>query len=260
MSIYQHFRSDEAPLITELSDLISQAEFEYRPILTHFLNPRERAIIASLLGQKKQVKFCANGLFQQAERRRGLFYPEYFNPKQEDFQLALMEIKYPVKFAQLEHRQILGTLLGSGLKRSAIGDILTDGIHWQVIIEKPMVEFLKQEIERIGKIKVQLEEISFSQLLQPKIEWEKASFSVSSLRIDNLVASVCHFSRARCKQLLAAKKVHLNWMLIEQPDFDLKLQDVISVRGFGRFQLASLGQVSKKGHLRVEVLILKNNT
>ncbi|WP_281164937.1 RNA-binding protein [Liquorilactobacillus sicerae] len=260
MSIYQHFRSDEAPLIAEFNDLINQSELEYRPILTHFLNPRERVIIASLLGQKRSVRFCSNGLFKQAERKRGIFYPEYFAPQQADYQLTLLEIKYPIKFAQLEHRQILGTLLASGLKRSAIGDIVTDGVRWQIIIEEPVAEFLKQEIERIGKIKVQLEEVSFAELLQPKVEWEKASFSVTSLRIDNLVASVCHFSRARCKQLLGAKRVHLNWMLVEQPDLDLKIKDVVSVRGFGRFQLADLGRISKKGRLQVEVLILKNNT
>ena len=55
-NILQHFRKDEEPLISQLSDYIMQSENEYRPILTHFLNPREQYIAQSLIHKNQDVK------------------------------------------------------------------------------------------------------------------------------------------------------------------------------------------------------------
>ena len=41
-NIKQHFRPDEATLIDQANDWVATAEGQYRPVLTPFLNPRER--------------------------------------------------------------------------------------------------------------------------------------------------------------------------------------------------------------------------
>lgn len=48
-NIKQHFRPDEAPLIDQVNDWTATAEGQYRPILTPFLNPRERFILTLLI-------------------------------------------------------------------------------------------------------------------------------------------------------------------------------------------------------------------
>lgn len=69
-TIYQHFRAEERPLVDEFMALIAQAQTEYRPILTHFLNPRERYIIQTLLGNSDELKLEARGGYLAAERKR----------------------------------------------------------------------------------------------------------------------------------------------------------------------------------------------
>ena len=113
-TIYQHFRSEETSIIDELSSLMTQAATEYRPILTEFLNPREVYIAQMLLNTEPDLKMKTDGLLQGAERRRVLFYPEYYEPNETDFELALIWIKYPLKFATLKHSQILGALTHIG--------------------------------------------------------------------------------------------------------------------------------------------------
>ena len=68
--VYQHFRAEEKPLIDSLNDYINQAQNEYRPILTHFLDPRQQHITQFLLQADDMIKVKADGGFAQAERDR----------------------------------------------------------------------------------------------------------------------------------------------------------------------------------------------
>ncbi len=153
-NIKQHFRPDEATLIDQANDWVATAEGQYRPVLTPFLNPRERFIVQTIVNRNNNVKITMYGGWQGAEMQRVLIYPPYYEPSIEDFALQALEINYPVKFSELHHRQIMGTLIGEGMERNAFGDILTDGAHWQVIVTKPMAEYLRKNVEHVGRIKV----------------------------------------------------------------------------------------------------------
>ena len=171
--------------------------------------------------------------------------------------MVLLEINYPVKFAKLEHRTILGTLANCGLEREVIGDIITDGIKWQVFCEKEIEPYLLENIDRIGKVKIRLEEIPMQNAVSPIEEWEHATVVLSSLRCDVLISSVYNLSRKHVKDLLQANKVSLNWMILSKADFEVRVHDVLSVRGYGRVRMDELTGVSKKGKFIAKVSVLK---
>ena len=85
----------------------------------------------------------------------------------------------------------------------------------------------------------------------------KLSTTVSSLRLDTLIAGVYNLSRKHVKDLLGSGKVVLNWMNIEKPDVEVAEHDIVSVRGYGRFRLNELQGVSNKGKIRVKTDVLK---
>ena len=64
--VYQHFRAEEKPLIDSLNDYINQAQNEYRPILTHFLDPRHQLFALLLLQAEYIIKLIAYGGFAHA--------------------------------------------------------------------------------------------------------------------------------------------------------------------------------------------------
>ena len=66
--IYQHFRPEEASVIDSLNEVIVRAKDEYRPILTHFLNPRQHFIADVLIGRFDDVKLKTFGGFSGSER------------------------------------------------------------------------------------------------------------------------------------------------------------------------------------------------
>ena len=59
-NIKQHFRPDEATLIDQANDWVATAEGQYRPVLTPFLNPRERFIVQTIVEKPHTRKYDNN--------------------------------------------------------------------------------------------------------------------------------------------------------------------------------------------------------
>ncbi|WP_288528924.1 RNA-binding protein [uncultured Secundilactobacillus sp.] len=255
-NVAQHFRKDEAPFIETATGWIQQASDEYRPILTLFLNPRQQYILTTLVNRVEGLKLGLNGGYPAAEMKRGLIYPDYYDIHEADFSLSLFEINYPIKFTELHHGQILGTLMGAGIERGVVGDIITDDTRWQLVTTNEMSEYVSLQIDRIGKVKVRLEPLSLDQVITPVTAWEQSETTLSSARLDNVVATAFHLSRHHAKELIEAGRIQLNWTDFDRPDYQLEYADVVSVRGYGRVRLDSVDGLTKREKLRVTLSIL----
>src|SRR5699024_10494524 len=126
MDIYQHFRKEEEPFIDQVLSWKEQVEKSYQYKLTDFLDPREQRVINMLIGEKNtEIKWAALPN-EHAERKRIILAPFYDEIEEEDFQLSLLEATYPVKFAQIEHKDVMGAFLSLGIERKKLGDIVVD--------------------------------------------------------------------------------------------------------------------------------------
>ncbi|MER2064408.1 MAG: RNA-binding protein [Alkalibacterium sp.] len=257
--LYQHFREDEKYFIDQVMDWVQQVEFQYSPYLTPFLDPREQYIVESIIGQHREVKVEAFGGYETAERKRLFLSPSYFEPSQEDFEIRIAEIRYPKKFAELSHGKILGTLMGAGIKRETIGDIISDGEDWQFFADSSITDYLFTSLTKIGNITVQLEEVAYTEILTPKDSWDERFEIVSSLRLDVVLASVFHVSRQKSKELISSNKVKVNWNETERPDIVLGIHDVVSIRGYGRIRIEAIEGKTKKEKIRLKLGVLDRN-
>lgn len=257
-NIYQHFRDDEKEFIDLAMDWVQKAELEYRPYLTKFLDPRQIYIVESLINQTSDIQFASCGGVKEAERKRVLLFPAYYEPSMDDFELKLLEVDYPSKFHRLKHGQILGTTLASGIKRELIGDILTDGKRWQIIIDENIEFFLKTQVDRIGKAKVQLNAVPFSQVLEVTEKWDVKTSIVSSLRLDAVLSGALNLSRDKAKTLISSNRVKINWTEMTKYNLELEINDMISVRGFGRIQMREMLGKTKKNKYLIEIGFLKS--
>jgi len=256
-NIYQHFRSEERPFIDTVQDWIEQVNIQYAPVLTEFLDPRQAFILETLVRQESDLRFRLFGGYEAAERKRCLIFPEYYEPTQEDFEIELFNVHYPKKFAVLSHGKILGSLIGTGIKREFLGDIISDGENWQVFIAKEISHYIQLQLTKIGNVKARLEERSYVDILMPKDSWSDETTTVSSLRLDNVIATLFNISRQRAKQLVESEKVKVNWAVTQRPDFVLDLLDIVSIRGFGRLQIQDIEGTTKKGKIRLNLGLLR---
>ncbi|MGY3724567.1 RNA-binding protein YlmH, contains S4-like domain [Granulicatella balaenopterae] len=257
--IYQHFRKEERVFIDLVEKWMTDCFEQYSPILTNFLDPRQQFIAESVLGQNDEIAFQFEGGYLAAERKRCLIYPSYYTPNFDDFECQVVEILYPKKFAELGHGRILGSLMGLGLERDVFGDIISDGERWQIFYVKEINDYLKQQFDKVGNIKVRLDEADYTDIITPKDQWTLTATTVSSLRLDTVIASIFNISRQRTKQLIEANKVKVNWTLQERSDFTLDVLDIISIRGFGRIQIRNIIGKTKKDKIRLEIGLLDKN-
>ncbi|WP_334332659.1 YlmH family RNA-binding protein [Companilactobacillus sp. HBUAS59544] len=232
-----YFRPEEKPFIDKMSDILLKAQTMYTPQLTDFLNLREQTILNNLINKYDDLFVHYFGGYHNAERVRGIVAPDYFVPQESDYQVSMIEIRYPEKFANLHHGQILGSLTGSGVDRDRFGDIITDGQHWQFFMFKSMVPYIEEQVKKIGPFKVHLLEKDFKDLLLPMDDSTDETVSVQSLRLDSIIATVYDISRQNAKTLVEHGQVQINWAVNKNASSFITITDTLSVRGFGRIRI-----------------------
>lgn len=151
------------------------------------------------------------------------------------------------KFADdLSHRDFLGALVNLGIDRSVLGDIYISENVGYVICLSRMSKFIAENLTRIKHTSVLCEEVD--ELPQVSISDPKDIFlRASSLRLDLVISKVYNLSRNISAHLFECRKVFVNGRLCESASYELKIGDVVSVRGYGRFELSNVGEANKKG-------------
>ncbi|WP_066066570.1 RNA-binding protein [Neobacillus soli] len=253
MNIYQHFRPEEREFIDQVLHWKNYVETQYTPKLTDFLDPREQHILKLLIGENGDVNYKLFGGSLDVERKRALIIPDYLTVSAEEFQISLFEIHYPTKFVTIEHRQVLGTLMSLGLTRGKFGDILIKDSEIQFFAAKEVSDYIKSNLESIGRAGVKLVEVAHENALSAKESWEENEITVSSLRLDTVISGIHHLSRQKAQLHIQQGLVKVNWTLIENPSFECGVGDMISIRGHGRAKIMGIDGKTKKEKWRINI-------
>lgn len=225
--------------------------------ISAFLSPRELHYARSHLGEGG---YLAYGGYSDAERKRIYFLPEYMEGVEDvedlaDFGEDTMISSVSVKgsgFVRLSHRDFMGSLLGMGLERSVIGDIVvTDGESAVVMCDSRIADFLINEWTEVGHDKVRCSRVALGEDFSPERRYAPISDTVASARLDCIVAALCNLSRERARVCVVSGQCELDYECEERPDREVTPPALISVRGYGKFRVCSIGEQTKKGRLRL---------
>ncbi len=224
-----------------------------RAYLTHtrFLDLRERTLCTQAVhqaGLTAQTVFW--GGYPDAERVMALFLPDYLTAEDavspEQCPLVLLRAtKSPAD--TLSHRDYLGALMGLGIERAVIGDIILTPTGADLFVTEDMAEFIEMNFLRAGRKRIELEKAPLTSFVLPEAEEEMGEGSVASLRLDSVAALVFRLSRAQMQERIAKGTVFLNHMQCLKADADIAVGDQITVRGLGRAKVLEFGGMSRKG-------------
>lgn len=257
MNLYQHFRPEEHHFIDQVIEWKEMTTRVYVPKLTDFLDPREQEIVSTVIGKNDEITVKFFGGHENAERKRALICPLYANALEEDFNVSLYEIDYPSKFVKITHRDCLGALMALGLKRQKFGDILSDGERFQIVFASEITDYIIFNFTSIGKAGITMNPQDSSGVIDVTEEWQERVGTVSSLRLDVILAEIHNLSRQKVIPYLEQGLVKVNWKQIEQTSYQCREGDHISLRGYGRSKLLKIEGQTKKEKLRIRFGLLK---
>ncbi len=123
-----------------------------------------------------------------------------------------------------------------GLTREKCGDILLQEDRAQIVVTKEVVSYIEMNLQSIGKVKVSLSPVQGKNSTDTRNVGEKSG-TVSSLRLDVMLAEMSHISRQKVQPFIKNGLVKVNWKTVEQTSYECYPGDVFSVRGHGRSKL-----------------------
>ena len=228
----------------------SRGVYEYSDFLS--LASQDILFKTRLSGEVRLV-----GGYDTAERRIACFLPDecYY---EEEPPVAYIQIE-PIsqKFADsLTHRDFLGALIGLGIKRDVLGDIIIHENCGYLICKEEISDYIEDTLAKVKHTDVKCRKIY--ELPKVSVELPDLSYAViSSERMDSIVAAAFNLSRSDSQELFERERVFVSGRLTQSLTVSPKAGDIISVRGFGRFIYEGVERETKKGRLRVKIRVFK---
>ena len=240
----------------EMHELLRRAEdlarrSEQRNCLTKsgFLTPAERYALEhhpDLRGSR----LAFSGGYPEAERTMAFFLPDYLEEETLDLTEHICCLRLRAAFGEPGHRDYLGAILGMGVGREWVGDILVQGDTAYIVCQPSVLRHL-ESIEKVGRYTVRAEVISLDALPTPERKTEERRFTVMSARLDAVCAGLFHLSRTEAARQIAAGLLSLNYTECIKADAPIREGDVISLRGAGKGRILEIGGSSRKGRMFV---------
>lgn len=244
-------------LLLRLTDLCDLADKRGKPCFSAFLNEHEQAL-AEQYGLLKTNGVCCffQGGFEDAQRR--VFcavapdYADRISLDETDYPFTALTILFPKGYT-VSHRDVLGSLMALRIKREAVGDILVGDCLAVVFLLDTAAKVALSELEKIGNIGVACR-LGKPAALPAAFTTETCTGVVSAMRLDAVVAMLTGTSRADSVRLITQGYVQRNAQLQDSVSKQIIEGDKLSVRGFGKFIISTIGSPTKKGRLHITYL------
>lgn len=243
--------SEERVLLARVLDKYEQMDRRNIPTATAFLSEAEQAAAQRLLNAAGiHSGFAWNGGYEGAGRKLLQFLPDW--AEGEDAPIAYLRAVYRGD-GQPTHRDCLGSLMGLGITREKLGDILVSEGACDLIAAPELVPFLVQNWDSAGRTKLSVSEIGAADLHVPEQKIQVLRDTVMSLRLDAVASTGFGMSRGKAAELIHAGRVQVNHTDCCKPDRAVAQGDVVTARGYGKFLLAEVGGLSKKGRIAITI-------
>ncbi|MBR5239151.1 MAG: hypothetical protein IKW04_01070 [Clostridia bacterium] len=235
---------EDRMLLSSVYDKLEQSYQKNYPIYTDFLDERQITMVKAFFPFfQEQLSFY--GGIQNAGRNIC-----YLRFGYEQFPVVLLKLSFP-KGADISHRDVLGALMGLGIKRQKIGDILI-GESNVVAVKEEILKYILENLTSVGRYPVSVSVLENETVIME----EKVSFrttTVAALRLDCIVSDITRLSREKSKELILSGKVKLNHF--EETNYKKVLSqgDLVSISKKGRFALSEIEGITRKDRIKITI-------
>ncbi len=239
--------------IARVVDQADQAIKTWEVVLTDFLSPPEMAEIQRAFSRLAEVQMVAWGGYPQAERQRLAIARTEIPLDTAQVEIAALDIAGNFLFDLATHRDFLGAVLGTGIVRDKLGDIIVLGERGAQAIAVPeLVEFLELHLTQVRSVPVKTRRMDLAELKVREPKKKELATVEASLRLDAIASAGFGMSRSKMADLINSGDVRVNWKEISSASHAVKSGDLIAIRGKGRVEVGEIA-VTKKDRYRVQL-------
>lgn len=240
---------DERRLMHRVEELCRVADAREIPRYTGFLSDREQSLAQAACHRAGFSSMRFWGGYDQAERKVLCLEPPQAWREEP---LACLQLKAMALSGEKApgHRDYLGSILGLGLDRVCVGDLVQDpedaAVFYAVVLADKQA-FIAAELTSAGRCPVQVTCCDdLPERIAQGVQRATREATVPSLRVDAVLAAMMHTSRTRAAEYIAAGRVEINHLPLRSSHETVFAQDIFTVRGVGRYRLTEIGGRSRK--------------
>ena len=233
-------RLEAAHLLDQVDGVLKEQTKQVTPFLSFAMREWVESVI-----HKEHLAYLAEGGFPEAERVRILIgsRKEFLDSKNAD--ISLLWVHSTDSRAQLEHRQILGSLMGLGFRRDVFGDIQAGQNGFYIATTLEIAPFLLNHWTQAGREKIEVSLFNEKPNVLPDLG-EERRITVNSSRLDAVIANAFGVSRSMVQEWITQGKVRREGLVVFKTETEVRPGDIISCRGYGRIKLLESSQTRKE--------------
>jgi len=247
-------QKEEQILIRHLIDLSRTSYHQQIKTYSEFLNLNEIHLFEDNIKDFEIFNYEIDGGYKGAERCLISFFDKY----SVDVPSPIVCLKIqPVsqRFSDcLTHRDVLGAVLHLGIERNQIGDILINDNISYLFCMAGISDFMMQNLLKVKHTKVNVS-IYDANGIEASIQYKVRQGTVASIRLDAVISLAFSLSRSKAVTYITSGRVYINGRLMESSSHILKDNDIISIRGLGKFKFENTKTKSKKNNFVIKTHI-----
>ncbi|GAV72307.1 S4 domain-containing protein [Cephalotus follicularis] len=239
--------------VKRIIEMAKRASSRSEVLHTDFLTPPVLKESMQTLEKLADVKAVAQGGYPQAERcRLSVGHSEVL--KSDPDIVAALNITGNFGFQPCSHGDFLGSILGTGIAREKLGDIILQGEKGaQVLIVPELSDYILSSLDKVGNVSVSCTKIPLLALEYEPPRTKSFKAIEASLRVDALASAGFKISRSKLVNLISNGDVRVNWTTVTKNGLTLKTGDIVSISGKGRLKIGDIN-TTRKGKFAVELI------
>ena len=241
---------DDKLLVSHIADMAEISQKKYISRFTAFLDERQTALAETAIKTIGHTH-CFYGGYEGAGRVLLGLFPEYEEIVTDEFPIEAVVFRYK-KEQKLSHRDFLGAIMSCGINRNMVGDIIVNDGHTVAFVYNTIAKTVANEISKIGSVGVKTS-IESSPEVNIENRFSEINGTVSSLRADCVLSMALKLSREKTAQLIRSGNVSVNCESNISVSSEMKVGDIFSARGFGKYIFAEINGKTKKDRIHIKI-------
>ena len=252
--LLKDYRKQEDKIcLSQVLDKIEFMRMKEKIEYTDFLDMYQISLVENFLKKINFEHYKLYGGYEDAERKILIVYPEKYNENmlEKNYPKILKVVRVNLdkeEYGKYTHRNYLGGIIKLGLKREKVGDILVSNNGSDIIVVEDFAEILKKELPSLTRFEnSKIEIVELKDLRKKEMRIENMKIIVPSLRLDNIVSDLAKTSRSKAAQIISQERVFINGQNETKLSKQIKINDVITIRGKGRFVIKEVEGTTRSG-------------